>query len=108
MNDVNRELLFDLAKIFRRYETDDWKAFAKALETETSRLQLIEFFTGLAELSQASKKTLPRSGDKLQKIPAFIAEMRNRDPRKHEALIQAREALLSGTVLRTLRDLRDF
>jgi len=108
-SEVNRDLLIDLARLARKYPTEDWASLIAWLQDESRRTQLI---TLLQELSSVSKRLLAKAPHRkrLLPIPHLLEEMKSQDLAKAELLsdfwrkLRNRELLTSASSLRTFAE----
>lgn len=110
MTTVSRRLLAELARLYQQYEPAAWDSLAAAVADEKSRQQLVELLRGLAETSRMVKRKgrkMPR-GDAAPALRGVLAELEKRDPEKYRLIAESRNALLAGSVLPSVRELRDF
>lgn len=106
-NEINRDLIADLARLARRYPPEDWDALVRWLEDDTRRQQLSSL---LHELSIASRRTTPlgRREKRPQSIGRLFGEMQSTEPAKAELLRDLHSNLLTRELLPTAASLREF
>lgn len=106
-SEINRDLLIDLARLARKYPTEDWESLTAWLRDESRRAQFIML---LQELSVASKQ-LPGKAPRRKKllpIPHLLEEMKSQDRAKAELLDDFWRKLRNRELLTTSNSLRTF
>lgn len=105
MNDLNTDLIVDLAKLANRYSADDWKALVAYLRDDSRRHDLI---TLLESVGEAGTRRRSSSRPRPPTIARVLDEMTDSDPRAAQLLREFRNKLIVGQLLPRSSDLNSF
>lgn len=106
-NQLNTELLAELARLARRYPPEAWESLLYWLEDEAHRKQVVSL---LSELARLSSRTPSRSRKPEIKasVPHVLADMQRTDGRKADLLQDFWRKLVAREVLPSQASIRSF
>lgn len=107
MNDLNTNLIVDLAKLANRYSADDWDALVAYLRDDSRRRDLI---TLLESVGEAGTRRRPSSRPRQRPptIARVLDKMTDSDPPAAQLLREFRNKLIVGELLPRTSDLNSF
>lgn len=105
--EINRDLLIDLARLAKKYPSEEWDSIISWLQDEESRKRLLALIQELTEISKKVKGT-PKRGQRASGITRLLDEVREADPQKAELLGEFWRKLQSHEILPTFSTLRMF
>ena len=106
-DEINTELLTELARLTRRYPPEAWESLLHWLEDETRRKQVVTLLRDLAQLS-AGRPSISKKQEKLPSIAHLFGEIQPTDERKADLLRVFWEKLVAREVLPSLGSVRSF
>ena len=104
------ELLVDLAKLFEKHGTESFERLADSLSSPEVTRAWVAFLRkgSLAAQESGYRRNSKQKPQSLRSAKAELESIRYEAPEKYETLSDFYDALLSKTVLPTLRDIRFF
>lgn len=104
---INTDLIYDLARLARRYPPEDWETILRWLNDEDSRKQMINLFQEIRAMSsQQRKKTSGLRG--ASRIPGLLEEIKTKDPAKGTILSDFWRKLRNRELLTKVSNIRMF
>jgi len=104
---INTDLIYDLARLARKYTPEDWDDLLRLLNDDNSRRQVVNLLQEIRAVSSTSRKRSLKSR-KATRIPDLLKDVRSKDPEKGIILSEFWKRLRNHELLVKVSNIRMF
>lgn len=104
---INMDLIYDLARLARKYTPEDWGDLLRLLNDDESRRQVINLLQEIREVSSTNRKRSSKL-HKITRIPDLLKDVRAKDPEKGIILSEFWKRLRNHELLVKVSNIRMF
>ena len=104
------DLLYDLAKLIKKYGTETFEGLAKQMSKPDFIQQFVEILSTTAKASRTAPKSKRKSASQGSRVDfrSSLINLGKSEEEKSALLVQLYDGLMSRSLLPTLREMRDF